>query len=170
MIESFHKDMKGTIWHDGSFSDPFPIKSGVKQGCLLTPALFGIFFSLLLSHALSQPKEGVYLHTRNDGNLFNLTRLRPKTKVREVLIREKRFADDDALTANTEEALQQLVNSFAQTGKEFGLTISLKKTDIMGQDVSSTPNISTGDNTLELVANFTDRAPPSPRNSPWRPS
>ena len=30
MITSFHKEMKGTIQYDGSSSDPFPIKSGVK--------------------------------------------------------------------------------------------------------------------------------------------
>ncbi|KAK4320191.1 hypothetical protein Pmani_008954 [Petrolisthes manimaculis] len=65
------------------------------------------------------------------------------------------FADDAALTAHTEEALQRLVNSFAQACEEFGLTISLKKTDIMGQDVNSTPSISIGDHTLEVVTKFT---------------
>ena len=32
MITSFHEGMKGTVQYDGSSSDPFPIKSGVKQG------------------------------------------------------------------------------------------------------------------------------------------
>ncbi|KAK4318168.1 hypothetical protein Pmani_010810 [Petrolisthes manimaculis] len=95
------------------------------------------------------------LYTRSDGNLFNLASLRAKTKIREVLIREMLFADYAALTAHTEEALQRLVNSFAQACEEFGLTISLKKTDIMGQDVNSTPSISIGDHTLEVVTKFT---------------
>ena len=85
---------------DGSTSDPFPIKSRVKQGCALAPTLFGIIFSLLLSYAFSQSEDGVYLHTRSDGHLFNLPRLRAKTKVRKVLIRELLFADDAALTAH----------------------------------------------------------------------
>ena len=38
---------------------------------------------------------------------------------------------------------------------EFGLTISLRKTTIMGQDVSKTPSISIGDFTLEVVEGFT---------------
>ncbi|XP_076464814.1 uncharacterized protein LOC143296668 [Babylonia areolata] len=63
------------------------------------------------------------------------------------------FADDAALT--TEEALQRLINHFAQACRELGLTISLKKTDVMGQDVSSTPSISTGDFRLEIVEDFT---------------
>ncbi|XP_076030439.1 uncharacterized protein LOC143018741 [Oratosquilla oratoria] len=76
MISSFHEDMHVTVQYDGSYSDPFPNRSGVKQGCVLAPTLFGIFFSLLLSCAFSQSEDGVYLHIRNDGSLFNLARLR----------------------------------------------------------------------------------------------
>ncbi len=72
-----------------------------------------------------------------------------------VLIREMLFADDAALTAHTEEALQRLISSFARAFDEFGLTISLKKSNIMGQGVSSTPWISIGHHTLETVENFT---------------
>ena len=56
--------------------------------------------------------------------------------------REMLFADDAALTAHTEEALQRLINCFARAFKEFALTISIKKTNVMGQDVSSIPSIS----------------------------
>ena len=59
-----------------------------RLGYVLASTLFGIFFSLLLSYALSQSEDGVYLHTRSDGNLFNLTRLPAKTKVRKVLLRD----------------------------------------------------------------------------------
>jgi len=38
---------------------------------------------------------------------------------------------------------------------EFGFTTSPKKTQIMGQDVSSAPNISTGDHILKVVDKFT---------------
>ena len=155
LIESFHEDTKGIVQYDGSTSEPFSIRSGVKQGCVLAPTLFGIFFSLLLSYAFSQSDDGVYLHTRSDGNLFNLARLRAKTKVRKVLIRELLFADDAALTAHTEEALQRLISRFSSACGEFGLTISLKKTNILGQDVCSTPCISIGDHTLEVVEAFT---------------
>ncbi len=155
MVTSFHDEIKGTVQYDGSPSEPFPIRSGLKQGCVLAPTLFGIFFSLLLRHAFSQSKDGVFIHTRSDGNLFNLARLRAKTKVRRVLIREMMFADDAALTAHTDEALQRLISSFACASDEFGLTISLKKTNVMGQDVSSTPCISIGDHTLEVVEDFT---------------
>ena len=38
MIESFHTNMKGTVQFNGP--RPFDIRSGVKQGCVLAPALF----------------------------------------------------------------------------------------------------------------------------------
>ena len=155
MIVSFHQDMSGTVQFDGSCSEPFPVKNGVKQGCVLAPTLFGIFFSLLLSYAFRESDDGVFIHTRSDGGLFNLARLRAKTKVQRVLIREMLFADDAGLAAHTEAALQRLINCFAAACAEFGLTISLKKTQVMGQDVSSTPSISIGDHTLEVVDKFT---------------
>ena len=101
---------------DGSTSDPFPIKSRVKQGCALAPTLFGIIFSLLLSYAFSQSEDGVYLHTRSDGHLFNLPRLRAKTKVRKVLIRELLFADDAALTAHAHWGCFKATYQFLRAG------------------------------------------------------
>jgi len=71
--------------------------------------------------------------------------------VRRVLIRELLFADDAALAAHTGTALQRLITRFAEPCREFGLTISLKKTNIMGQDVSTTPTITIGDRTLDVV-------------------
>ena len=154
-IVSFLDNMKGTIVYDGSTSEPFPICSGVKQGCVFAPTLFGIFFSLLLSYAFDSSSDGIYMHTRSDGKLFNLARLRAKTKVTEVYVREMLFADDAALTAHSGEALQTLVNRFAHTCRELGLTISLKKTNVIARDASQVPSVKINDYTLEVVEYFT---------------
>ncbi|XP_063585836.1 uncharacterized protein LOC134763209 [Penaeus indicus] len=154
LVVSFHQDMSGTVQFDGSCSEPFAIKNGVKQGCVLAPTLFGIFFSLLLSYAFRDSDDGVFIHTRSNGGLFNLARLRAKTKIQRVLIRELLFADDAGLVAHTEAALQRLIDRFSTSCAEFGLTISLRKTQVMGQDVSSAPSISIGDHTLEVVDKF----------------
>ena len=138
IIVSLHEDMQGVVSFDGKTSEPFAIRSGVKQGCVLVPTLFGIFFSLLPNHAFKHSTEDIHLHTRSDGKLFNLAGLRAKTKVRTVLIREL-FAEDAALTTHKEEELQQLISQFSHTCKEFGLTISIRKTEVMGQGVPSPP-------------------------------
>ena len=155
VIKSFHQDMQGTVQFDGSSSESFPICSGVKQGCVLAPTLFGIFFSLVLRSAFETSTDGVYLHTRTDGKLFNLARLKAKTKIRRVLIREMLFADDAALVAHTQDGLQSMMNALPRACQEFGLTISLKKTEIMCQDVREAPDIRISDHTLRVVDEFT---------------
>lgn len=155
LVESFHTEMKGTVQYNGNTSDPFDIRSGVKQGCVLAPTLFGIFFALLLKHAFGSATEGIYLHTRSDGRLFNPARLKAKTKVREALIRDMLFADDAAVTTHTQQELQTLMDRFSQACKDFGLTISLKKTNVLGQGVEEPPSITIDDYELEVVNQFT---------------
>ena len=60
IIRSFNEDMKGTVVFDGSSSAAFYIRSGVQQGCVLDPTLFGIFFVVMLKH-----KQSPYLAKRN---------------------------------------------------------------------------------------------------------
>ncbi len=155
LIESFHSGMQGTVQFNGSTSEAFNICSGVKQGCVLAPTLFGIFFALLLKHALGSSREGIYLRTRSDGRLFNLARLRAKTKVREVLIRDMLFADDAAVATHTQRELQTLMDHFSQACKDFGLTISLKKTNVLGQGTEAPPTITIDDYELDAVHQFT---------------
>ena len=48
-------------------------------------------------------------------------------------ITELLFADDCALLAYTEEAQQHIANRFSDAAKNFGLTIRLKKTEVLYQ-------------------------------------
>ena len=113
LTKSFHSDMKGTVQLDGSTSIPFNIVSGVKQGFVLAPTLFGIFFSLMLKYAFGHASEGILLHTRSDGRLFNLARLKAKMKIRRVLIRDLLFADDAAVAVHSAQHLQALLDRFS---------------------------------------------------------
>ena len=46
------------VQYDGETSPEFGVKSGVKQGCVLAPTLFGIFFAMLFKHtSREQQKE-----------------------------------------------------------------------------------------------------------------
>ena len=154
IIKSFHTNMKGTVSFDGTSSEPFDIKSGVKQGCVLAPTLFGIFFSLLLRIAFRTSDEGVWIHTRSDGKLYNLRRLTAATKIRKVLIRELLFADDAVFLAHSQEELQRLVSAFSTACRHFGLTISIKKTKILSQKAPA-PAIKIENEQLENVEDFT---------------
>ena len=154
IIRSFHDNMKGTVVFDGTTSDFFSIQSGVKQGCVLAPTLFGIFFAVMLKHAFGNATEGIYLRTRSDGKLFNLSRLRAKSKVQLKCLRDFLFADDAAVTAHSDMELQQLMTRFSQACEDFGLTISLKKTQVMAQDTGSQPHIHISNHELDVVHDF----------------
>ena len=45
LIQSFHQGMQARDQFDDDISDSFPIRQGVKQGCVLAPTLFGLYFS-----------------------------------------------------------------------------------------------------------------------------
>ncbi|XP_038074903.1 uncharacterized protein LOC119742800 [Patiria miniata] len=60
-----------------------------------------------------------------------------------------------ALASHTETGLQQLVDRLSYACKEFALTISIKKTHVMGQEVENTPSISIDNKTLDCVGTFT---------------
>jgi hypothetical protein len=50
------------------------------------------------------------MRTRFDGSMFNLTRLRAKTKTTECLNRKLIFVDDAIIVAHNESTLQSLIN------------------------------------------------------------
>ena len=76
IITSFHQDMQSMVCFNGATSNAFPVSSGVTQGCVLAPTLFGIFFSMLFQYVFVDCTEGVYVRTRSDSKLFNIARLR----------------------------------------------------------------------------------------------
>ena len=156
IIASFHEDTHNTVSFNGTTSEAFPVSRGDKQGCVLAPTLFGIFSSLLPQNAFSDCDEGVYLHTRTDGKLFNIARLRTKTKVRRILIRELLFADDAALVSHSVIHLQRLVDRFAHACKKFRANQQPKEDKgYMAQDSDVPPVIAINGQPLEVVPTFT---------------
>jgi len=95
------------------------------------------------------------MHTRSDDKLYNIARLRAKTNIRKTTTRDMLFADDAAVTAHIEYDLQQLMDRFSHACHDFGLTISLKKANVLGQDVDTPPVIIIENYQLEVVHEFT---------------
>ena len=56
-------------------------------------------------------------------------------------VRDLLFADDPAITTHTQEDLQRLLDLFSEACRQFGLTISLAKTQLMGQDIKEIPSL-----------------------------
>ena len=122
---------------------------------MLALPLFGIYFAVMLKHAFRTSTDEIYLHTRSDGERYSLSRLKAKTKIREVLIRDILFADAAALIAHKEEHPQNLMDCFSQACEDFRLTINLKKTNLLSQDTESPPTITINNYQPDVVKEFT---------------
>ena len=64
------------------------------------------------------------------------------------------FADDAAVVTHTQRELQMLMDHFSQACKDFGLIISLKKTNVLGQDILAPPIITIDDYELKVIHQF----------------
>ena len=158
IIRSFHEGMMARVQDQGNTSEPFPVTNGTKQGCVMAPFLFIIIFSAMLHDAFKNCNKGVKIRFRCDGGIFNLQRLKAKTRVTFLLLLELLFADDCALMAYTQEDLQSAVDDFARSANRYGLTISIKKTEVLFQPRPGTlphqPVITIGGEQLKAVDKF----------------
>ena len=72
----------------------------------------------------------------------------------EKYLRDLLFADDAAITTHTQEDLQRLLDRYSDACTHFGLTVSLAKTQIMGQDIKEIPSLFIHNYKLEVVHEF----------------
>uniref|UniRef100_A0A803TLC0 C2H2-type domain-containing protein n=1 Tax=Anolis carolinensis TaxID=28377 RepID=A0A803TLC0_ANOCA len=143
---------------NGSQSDPFKVESGVKQGCVIGPTLFSIFIAMILHLVDGKLPTGVEIIYRTDGKLFNLSRLKAKTKVTTTSVIELQYADDNIVCAHSEEDLQAILNTFAEAYEKLGLSLNIEKTKVLFQQApanpSAMPGIQLNGVTLENVDHF----------------
>ena len=140
ILKCLHRDMTVRILVDNELTSEIPYNNGVKQGCILAPTLFAIFAAAMFMHAFSDSPSGVSIRFRSNGSLFNLARLRSQSKCMTTLLHEFQYADDCALIDDSEEALQDYIDSFADAASSFGLTINCKKTEVMALQNSAVRN------------------------------
>ena len=128
IICSFHDNMKASVREGSEKSPLFDVTSGTKQGCVLAPTLFSIFFSMMLLVAFKDTRDGVDIKSRCDVGIGRVKthHFNAPTRVTLSTIRDLLFADDCALAAPSLEALQRLCDCFATAARRFGLIISIK--------------------------------------------
>ena len=100
------------------------------------------------------------IKSRFDMGLYgvNCRHFKASTKVQLSTIRDLLFADDCALAALSQEALQRLCDCFAKAATRFGLTISIKKTEALFQpapgNMYAAPAVTIEGKLLNAVNNF----------------
>ena len=126
--------MNRHITYNTKLSALFGITNGVKQGCVLTPTFFLLFLWAILKEVTKDLDDtGILLRFHTDGGLFKLSHLKAKTKVMTQLIWEYLYVDNSALVARSHEDRLLIADCFSAASKLYGLTISLKKTEVLYQ-------------------------------------
>ena len=120
ITRQLHEGMKGCVLYDGVQSGSFNINTGVKQGCVIAPTLFSILLAAFISLAAVDQAQGVGVIYRTDGELFNMRRLKAKTKVKATSIVELQYADECAIAAHTEADLKNTLDAFSEAYKLLG--------------------------------------------------
>ena len=135
MVSQLYMHESITIRVANEETEPGIVGRGVRQGCPLSPLLFNIYAEAMVQEAMSPIKEGV--------------------KVGGRVVKAVRFADDQAMVADSEEGLQRMITSLNQVVERYGMKINIKKTKIMkvGRERSNI-NVSINDERLEQVREF----------------
>ena len=82
----------------------------------------------------------IQLNFRTDRNLFDLQKLKAKTKVSQNNVLELQYADDCALVSDSAEGLQRILTRSADLYQKLGLNINIRKTEFMKFNPTSLVN------------------------------
>lgn len=68
-----------------------------------------------------------------DGGLFNLRRLKARSKTSTTSLIELQYADDNYVCATSERQLQAILDAFTLAYESLGLSVNVKKTEVLFQ-------------------------------------
>ncbi|BHF74169.1 hypothetical protein SprV_0401725300 [Sparganum proliferum] len=110
MTKAYYRSTTARVLARNNLSQPFGIRSGVRQGCILSPILFNYAIDWILGRALRD----------SDGVEFA-----PGHRLTDL-----DYADDIALLASSFGDLQSMVSRVNEVAKSVGLSINAGKTKV----------------------------------------
>ena len=138
VIRMFHDGMRARVQlDDGDFSAWFNVCQGLRQGCVLSPLLFNIFFAVVIIVVLQRFAEDplivsdlVYLDDAPKGEDS-----RPRKEGTLEMVRRAVwgivYTDDAGVMSTSPRGLTRMMSVIVVACQEFGLTVSEKKTEAM---------------------------------------
>ena len=112
IIKTLYENSKCVVKVKNSLTDWFFIKTGVRQGCILSPFLFGITIDQVMKRNMENKNTGI--KWLNNTTLEDLD-----------------FADDSALRSHSYNDQQIKTASLSEIASQVGLLINSTKTKIL---------------------------------------
>ena len=136
IIKQSYYNSQIRLIHNRELTPPFSVKTGVREGCILSPMLF----LLVIDWIIKTTTEG-------SGTGLQWTLLSQ--------LHDLDFADDLALPSNNHRHAQDKVQSLATTAEMAGVNINKNKTKTMHINSTNQAPIKLGNVDIENVASFT---------------
>jgi hypothetical protein len=112
LISMFYQHFECSVLLDNSQTEWFTVKTGVRQGCILSPILFLVSIDWVMRRTTEDMPRGI------QWTMFSH-------------LEDLDFADDIALLSAMRNHLQDKTSKMSKNGKAVGLNISIKKTHPM---------------------------------------
>ena len=136
IIKNLYEGLTCRVVHGNQLTDAFPVRTGVRQGCLLSPFLFLMAIDWVMK-----------VSTRNTRNGIQWT---PFTQLDDL-----DFADDIALLSHNHQQMQEKTNLVALYSAKLGLKIHKGKSKLLKMNTTSSTQITIQSDSLEEVDSFT---------------
>ncbi|VDO79060.1 unnamed protein product [Schistosoma margrebowiei] len=104
IIRNSYDGLQCKVVHEGQLTDAFQVRTGLRQGCLLSPFLFLLVVDWIMKTSISEGKHVIQWTAQNQLDDLD-------------------FADDLALLSCTHEQMQMKTASVAAVSASVGLSI-----------------------------------------------
>ena len=135
ILSSMYANNRCCVRHGGQHSEWFQVKSGVRQGCVISPLLFNIVIDWVMKRATSDKPRGI---TWKDFRHLE----------------DEDFADDLALISHAQKDMQEKTSRTETEASSTGLGVSQPKSKVMRVNARSQADIIVKNKALENVQEF----------------